>query len=106
MKRRLVYSRNAIAELAEIKTYTISEWGHVQARQYVAALVEDVKALRTGSLRQPMFDDVYPGLRRKRSGMHHIYYLTFPDRIEVIRIMHVQRDPGLHLRAEGWREEE
>ena len=106
MKRRLVYSRDATAELTEIKTYTISEWGHVQARQYVAALVEDVKGLRTGALRQPMFDDVYPGLRRKRSGMHHIYYRTFPDRIEVIRIMHVQRDPGLHLRAEGWSEEE
>ena len=34
--------------------------------------------------------------------MHHIYYLASVDRIEIARIIHVQRDPGLHLRIETW----
>lgn len=49
---------------------------------------------------------VYPGLRRKRSAMHHIYYLAFDDQVEIVRIMHVQREAGLHLKTETWWNEE
>ena len=55
----------------------------------------------------PSFHDtIDPGLRRKRSGMHHIYYLARTDTVEVLNILHVQRDPGQHLKLETWRSEE
>jgi plasmid stabilization system protein ParE len=101
MKRRLIYRNEAVAELAEAKAYTLRTWGSAQARSYTAALVADIKALRASALRYPLYDHVYPNLRRKRSGMHHIYFLAFEDRVEIVRIMHVQRDPGLHLRNES-----
>ena len=106
MKRQLIYSREAVAELAGAKAYTLRTWGGSQAKRYVAALVADIKALRLSALRYPLYNEVYAGLRRKRSGMHHIYYLAIEHRVEIVRIMHVSRDPGLHLRVETWTEEE
>jgi len=67
--------------------------------------VADIKALRVSASRHPLHDAVHPGLRRKRSGMHHIYYLVSGDCVEVLNVLHVQRDPGLHLKVERWRDE-
>ena len=106
MKRRLIYSNEAVTELAEIKNYTAQKWGSAQVKRYISGLVSDIKALRSGALRHPLYDEVYPGLRRKRSGMHHVYFIAHADRVVIVRIMHVQRDPGLHLKMEGWREKE
>jgi hypothetical protein len=52
-----------------------------------------------------------PGPRRKRSGMHHIYYLDIyylasRDSVEVLNMIHAQRDPGQHLKLERWEGEE
>ena len=102
MKRRLQYQPEALADLNLAAAYTRRTWGGQQAKRYVGALVADIKALRTSAKRFPLYDKVYPGLRRKRSAMHHIYYLTFGDRVEIIRILHVHRDPGLHLKLETW----
>ena len=102
MKQKLVYRPDALGDLNDTKSYTRQTWGHEQAKRYVAALVTDIKALRVSALRYPLHDEVYPGLRRKRSGMHHIYYLAFKDRVEVLNVIHVQRDPGLHLKSERW----
>lgn len=106
MNRRLVYSREAVIDLADTKASTRRVWGGAQAKRYVAGLIADIKELRLSALRYPLCDMVQPGLRRKRSAMHHIYYLAFADRIEIVRIMHVRRDPGLHLEFETWRDEE
>ena len=103
MKRRLNYRPEALAELDEIAAYTRRIWGGRQAKRYLAALVTDIKALRTSPKRYPLFDQVHPGLRRKRSAMHHIYFLAFDDRVEIVRIMHVQRDPGRFLKVEPLR---
>lgn len=106
MKRKLIYRPDALADLNETEAYTLRTWGGAQARRYVAVLVADIKALRISALRYPLYDDVYPALRRKRSGMHHIYYLASKDYVEVLKVIHVSRDPGLHLKLETWREEE
>ena len=102
MRRKLVYRPDALVDLNETKSYTLRTWGDAQARRYVAALVADINALRASALRYPLYDEVYPALRRKRSGQHHIYCLAFKDRVEVLNVIHVQRDPGLHLKGETW----
>ena len=108
MSRTLIYRPNALDDLNEAEGYTRRTWGDGQARRYVAALVADIKALQMSALRYPLYDNVHSSLRRKRSGRHHIYYLASGDRVEIVNIIHVQRDPGLHLKAETWpdREEE
>jgi toxin ParE1/3/4 len=105
MKRRLIYLPEALADLTATAAYTRRTWGDEQAKRYIGAMVADIKALRISAMRYPLYNQVYPDLRRKRSAMHHIYYLAFADRVEIVRILHVQRDPGLHLKAETWSDE-
>ena len=105
MKRSLIWRPDALADLNEVEAYTFRTWGIAQAKRYAAALVADIKALRVSAFRYPLYDEVHPGLRRKRSGMHHIYFLATKDEVEVLNIIHVSRDPGQHLKLETWRED-
>ena len=104
--RDVILRPDAASDIEECADYTTGEWGHEQALKYVAELRRAIEGLATTALRYPLFGKIYPGLRRKRSGMHHIYFLTYKDCVEVLNVIHVQRDPGLHLKMEGWREEE
>jgi plasmid stabilization system protein ParE len=97
---------DAAADIELCADYTIGEWGHEQALQYVAELRRAIEGLATSALRHPLIEEIQPGLRRKRSGMHNIYYVTSKERVEVLKVLHVQRDPGLHLKMEGWSGEE
>lgn len=102
MTQKLFSRPDALDDLSKVEAYTRRTWDAQQAKRYVAALVADIKALRSSALRYPFYDAVHVGLRRKRSGMHHVYYLVWADRVEVLNILHVQRDPGLHLKVETW----
>jgi toxin ParE1/3/4 len=100
--REVILRPDAEADIEDAADYTIGEWGHGQARTYVRELRRAIERLATTALRYPLYDNVHPGLRRKRIGMHHIYYLIYKDRVEVLNVIHVQRDPGLHLKVETW----
>ena len=97
---------DAEADIEDVTDYTIEQWGPEQARTYVRELRRAIELLATTALRHPLYDNVYPSLRRKRSGMHHIYYLVSQDFVDVVNVIHVQRDPGLHLKWETWRGDE
>ncbi len=100
--REVILRPDAEADIENAADYTIAQWGHEQARAYVGELRRAIEQLAATALRYPLYDQVYPGLRRKRSGMHHIYYLASKDRVEVLNVIHVQRDPGQHLKVETW----
>jgi toxin ParE1/3/4 len=102
MKRKLKYRPEALAGLDEAERYTVRTWGRAQAKLYVATLVADIKALRETALRYPVQENVLLGLRRKRSGMHHIYYFASDELVEVLNVIHVSRDPGRHLKMDAW----
>ena len=100
--REVIVRPDAEADIEDCADHTIGEWGHEQARKYVRELRRAIESLATGAVRYPLYDEIHPCLRRKRSGQHHIYFLAFEDRVEVLNVIHVQRDPGLHLKAETW----
>ena len=100
--REVILRPDAAADIELCADYTIGEWGHEQALQYVAEFRRAIEGLTTSALRHPLIEEIQPGLRRKRSGMHHIYYVASKDRVEVLKVLHVQRDPALHLKSEGW----
>ena len=104
--REVVLRPDAEADIEDAADYTIDQWGHEQARAYVGELRRAIELLATTALRYPLYDAVHPGLRRKRSGMHHIYYIASKDCVEVLNVIHVRRDPGLHLKVEEWRDTE
>lgn len=100
MTRELRYRPAALVDLDNADAYTRRAWGNRQAKAYIAALVADIKDLRGAPFLHPAIDTILPGLRRKRSGMHHIYYLVTEDSIEILAVIHVQRDPGARLEGE------
>ncbi len=102
--REIVLRPEAEGDVEDISDYAIDQWGHEQARRYVEDLRAAIERLAISALRHPLYDAVWPGLRRKRSAMHHIYYLVADDRVEIVRIIHVLRDPGRHLKVDEWRE--
>lgn len=104
--REVIVRPDVEADIEDCADYTTGEWGHEQARKYVRELRRAIESLATTASRYPLYDEVYPGLRRKRSGKHHIYYLAFKDRVEIVNVVHIQRDPGLHLKAESWSDRE
>lgn len=104
--RDVILRPDAAADIENASDYTIARWGHEQAHAYVGELRQAIESLASTALRHPLCDSVYPGLRRKRSGMHHIYFVAWDDRVEILNGIHVQRDPGLHLKTEAWRDEE
>lgn len=101
--REVILRPEAEADIEEIADYTITQWGREKAIEYVEDLRRTIEALAGAALHHPLLDRVYPGLRRIRCAMHHIYYLAFDDRVEIVRIMHVKSDPGRHLHLEAWR---
>jgi toxin ParE1/3/4 len=102
MTRTLIYRPQALVDLDRTEAYLRRAWGDQQAKTYITSLVADIKGLREAALRQPLIDGILPSLHRKRSGMHHIYYLALDDSVEILAVIHVQRDPGLHLKSESW----
>lgn len=99
MSRRITYTPEALRDLDQTGGYSKRVWGAAQARKYIARLVTDIKSLSDDALHHPLIEGVYPGLRRKRSGMHHIYFLASDSRVEILSLLHVQRDPGALLSA-------
>lgn len=104
--REVILRPDAETDIEDAADYTIAQWDHEQARTYVGELRRAIELLATTALRHPLYNAIHPGLRRKRSGMHHIYFIAYNDRVEVLNVIHVQRDPGLHLKIETWSNEE
>ena len=97
MSRTITYTPEALRDLDQTEAYSRRVWGTAQAKTYIAKIVADIKSLSDGALHHQQIEGVYPGLRRKRSEMHHIYYLATDSRVTILAIMHVQRDPGALL---------
>ncbi len=103
--REVILRPDAEADIEDAADYTIQQWGAEQARAYVRELRRATEQLATTALRHSIHNTIYPGLRRKRSGMHHIYYLATENCVEVLNIIHVSRDPAQHLKMGEWRDD-
>lgn len=50
-------------------------------------------------LRRAEEAELFPGLRRARSGHHFIFYLIDEERVDVIRVLHERRDVMRQLKS-------
>ena len=64
--REVIVRPDAEADIEDCADHTIGEWGHEQARKYVRELRRAIESLATGAVRYPLYDEIHPGLRRKR----------------------------------------
>ena len=94
--KALRFSPAAEADLDAIWDYSADQWGFDQADSYVDAIRDTCHALAQGT-RQGRTADVLPGFQKYLCGSHVVYFLNYPDRLDVIRVLHQRQDAQLHL---------
>lgn len=95
--REVILRPAAQVDIEDIADYTIGEWGHEQARRYVGDLRRAIERLASSALRHQLHDDVLPGLRKLRCGRHLVFYLVADDAVDVVRVLHDNRDVRRYL---------
>jgi toxin ParE1/3/4 len=96
--RSVIIRPEAEVDIEAIADYTITQWGIEQARHYVGDLRRTIERLAVDGLRRPEEAQLFPGLRRARSGHYFIFYLIDDERVDVIRVLHERRDAMRQLK--------
>ena len=93
------YRLSPLAELdlEEIWLYTFNRWSMEQADTYHRNLVAAFEALAIG-WKQGRPADVLPGFQKYLCGSHVIYFMDYPNHLDVIRILHQRQDAERHLK--------
>lgn len=79
-------------DLAEISTYTETEWGAAQAKAYLVAIADAIDRIAAYSGIGSPIDDIRGGYRKFRVERHNIYYRHRATGIEIVRILHQRAD--------------
>ena len=86
----------AEADLEEIWLYTLKHWSMEQADTYHRNLVAAFDGLAAGT-KQGRPADVLPYFQKYLCGSHVVYFLDYPDHLDVIRVLHQRQDAERHL---------
>lgn len=101
-KPRLKITAPALADIEDIASDTVSQWGEAQARTYLARIDQTIRAIadQPGS-GTPRFG-VPAAIKGRKAGSHVIFYrLEGHTTLYILRILHESMDHGRHLdRAE------
>jgi toxin ParE1/3/4 len=79
-------------DLAEISTYSETQWGVSQAKAYLVAIADAIDRIATYPGIGSPIDDVRGGYRKFRVERHNIYYRHSGTGIEIVRILHQRAD--------------
>ncbi|PJK08796.1 plasmid stabilization protein ParE [Lysobacteraceae bacterium NML95-0200] len=94
--KTIAFSPAAEDDIGEIWHYSAERWGVEQADSYTDAIRDACHALAKG-VKQGRPVDVLPGAMKFLCGAHLIYFRDYPDRMDVIRILHGKQDAERHL---------
>ena len=90
-------SRLAAADLEEIAEYTIEVFGLEQARKYRDGLKSCIGQLADNSALGRSADQLIEGLQRFEHQSHVVFYITEPDGVFIVRILHSSMDVTRHF---------
>ena len=95
--RRINFTDAAKRDIAEIRTYTLKEWGERQRDAYLAKLETKFTQLcaapELGGDRSWMM----AGVRSHSAGSHIIYYQDTGKKFTIVRVLHKSMDAERHL---------
>ncbi len=97
MMRNVILRPDAEADIEDAADYTIGQWGHEQARRYIGDLRAAIERLAMSGMRFREDAELHPGLRRMKAAHHIVFYLIDDKMVDVVRVMHEQRDMRRHL---------
>lgn len=94
--KAIAFSPAAEGDIDEIWDYSADRWGPDQADSYTDAIRDACYALAEGT-KHGRSADVLPNFQKYLCGSHVVYFLDYPDRLHVIRILHQRQDAQRHL---------
>ncbi|KPF92158.1 hypothetical protein IP81_09110 [Novosphingobium sp. AAP83] len=101
-KPRLKITAPALADIEDIASYTVSQWGEAQARTYLARIDQTIRAIADQPASGTPRFGVPPAIKGRKAGSHVIFYrLEGHTTLYILRILHESMDHGRHLDREG-----
>ena len=91
----IAFSPAAEADIGEIWDYSADRWGPDQADSYTDTIRDACYALARGA--KQGHPSVLPNLQKYLCGSHVVYFLDYPDHLDVIRVLHQRQDAEWHL---------
>lgn len=86
-------------QLEDIWFYTLSEWGEVQAVQYVSMIEQGITQLLENPYIGKARPEIKKDLRSLQIQKHLIFYRVGTEYIDIIGILHSRMDTGKWLNA-------
>jgi toxin ParE1/3/4 len=93
-------SKDAKADLANIASYTVAQWGKTQAHDYINGLLERAQQLADQPLIGRQHSELGAGVLAFKYESHIIYYTRLESHITIVRILHKRQDAARHLKAQ------
>jgi len=97
VKRRLLLTKAAEADLLAIWSYTAEFFSVVQADRYLDQLAAGLRSCASRPSRGRHRDDLRAGYRSALLRRHVAYFTVLDDAIVVQRVLHGSMDPDLNL---------
>lgn len=94
--KSIAFSPAAEADIEGIWDYSADRWGLDQADIYADAIRDACYALAKGT-KQGRPANILPDVQQYLCGSHVVYFLDYPDHLDVIRILHQRQDAERHL---------
>ena len=94
--KTIAFSPAAESDIDAIWDYSADKWGLDQADSYTDALRDACYALAQGT-KHGRPAEVLSGFMKYLCGSHVVYFLDYPDHLDVIRILHQRQDAERHL---------
>ena len=92
---QLVLLPDAIGDLADIRAYTIDQWGFAQAEAYLGEMGAAFRKITHGQAVSPAVE--HRDLRKLRFRSHVIYFLEDDNSVQIVRVLHGSMDSERHL---------
>jgi toxin ParE1/3/4 len=86
-------ARIAESDLKSIIRYTMKTWGKAQTVKYKQGLQARFQLLADNPSMGRSCDSIRPGLRRFEHGKHVIFYISQPEEVLIVRVLHQQMIP-------------
>ncbi|MGF9562674.1 type II toxin-antitoxin system RelE/ParE family toxin [Neorhizobium sp. JUb45] len=91
-------SPRAERDFIDIGYYTREQWSAIQAETYLSQILHIISQIGERPLSGQTVRGIKSGYRRRRAGVHLIFYATNSDgSVEIIRILHEKSDALHHL---------
>ncbi len=90
-------SRLAAADLQEIAEYTIERFGIMQARRYRDSLKTCFVQLASNPALGRRVEQLMHGLQRFEHQSHVVFYISEPENILIVRVLHSSMDVPRHF---------